>query len=362
MATNKNQHFVPRCYLRPFTKDSANQAINIFNIDRQIFIEGAPVKHQCSGNYFYGEDAKLESALQFMEGSYASALKEIHKPGYALSDGHRALMQRFWLLQFMRTEAASLRAVAMSNEMLNVAGIDFSEFKLQIRDAVIMAMRTYAAVMDSVDDLKVCLLKNKTSIPFVTSDDPAILSNRWYLTDQRVKGRSFGLRKAGNLFLLPLSPEVACLGYDGDVYSVSHKNGWAEVRHEADVEAINQHQFLNCRANIFIRDNSYADGVREAYLKIAGRRPEARHRIHYAVPDLSVGNHIRYTVVDRADAGPHEEALLHSETIHAMPSAWPRQIMWRAKGSVYTNGTGVGYVRRAWCEPNQNKPFWRESA
>jgi len=54
MATNKNQHFVPRCYLRPFTLDSANVAINLFNIDRMKFVERAPVKHQCSRDYFYG--------------------------------------------------------------------------------------------------------------------------------------------------------------------------------------------------------------------------------------------------------------------------------------------------------------------
>lgn len=72
MATNKNQHFVPRCYLRPFTLDSANVAINLFNIDRMKFVERAPVKHQCSRDYFYGEDPALEKALQAEEGLYVS--------------------------------------------------------------------------------------------------------------------------------------------------------------------------------------------------------------------------------------------------------------------------------------------------
>lgn len=77
MATNKNQHFVPRCYLRPFTTDSANVSINLFNIDRLKFIERASVKHQCSGDYFYGEDLALERAIQFTESTYAAALRDI---------------------------------------------------------------------------------------------------------------------------------------------------------------------------------------------------------------------------------------------------------------------------------------------
>src|SRR5439155_750653 len=66
MATNKNQHFVPRCYLRPFTLDSGGLAITLLNIDRMKFVEGAPVKHQCSGDYFYGEDLALEKAHQMI--------------------------------------------------------------------------------------------------------------------------------------------------------------------------------------------------------------------------------------------------------------------------------------------------------
>src|SRR2546425_1225823 len=98
MATNKNQHFVPRCYLRAFTLDSANSAINLFNIDRMKFVERAPVKHQCSGDYFYGESLALENALQATEGSHATAVREILTPGFTLTDTHRDVLRRFWLL------------------------------------------------------------------------------------------------------------------------------------------------------------------------------------------------------------------------------------------------------------------------
>jgi hypothetical protein len=51
-------------------------------------------------------------------------------------------------------------------------------------------MRIFAEEMDIIDDLKLCLIRNRTSIPFVTSDDPAVMTNRWYLADYRNLGRS----------------------------------------------------------------------------------------------------------------------------------------------------------------------------
>ncbi|MEO8332135.1 MAG: DUF4238 domain-containing protein [Gallionella sp.] len=360
MATNKNQHFVPRCYLRPFTIDSANLAINLFNIDRLKFIECASVKHQCSGDYFYGEDLGLEKALQFTEGSYAAALREILKPNYNLTDSHRKLLRRFWLLQHMRTEAASRRAIEMTEAMGDVIGGEASSFRLGIREAVQDAMRAFVERMDMVDDLKICLLRNRTAIPFITSDDPAVLTNRWYLVDRRTRGASFGLQSAGNLLLLPLSPKVLCIGYDGDVYSVPHKGGWADVRHDKDIQALNQHQLLNCRANIFIHDQVHARGVHDAYSRIAPLRPSARHKINYAVLDRHEGDITRYRVVDRTLAGEHQEALIHTQAVHAIPSAWPRQILWRPKGIVFTNGTGIGYMRRALVELGIYEGFQKE--
>src|SRR6476660_6741129 len=103
MASNKNQHFVPRCYLRPFTIGGVGSAINLYNIDRQKFIELAPVKHQCSGDYFYGKDPELEKAIQSVEGAYGATLRAIIGPQYSLTDEHRHVLKIFWLLQHLRT-------------------------------------------------------------------------------------------------------------------------------------------------------------------------------------------------------------------------------------------------------------------
>lgn len=230
-------------------------------------------------------------------------------------------------------------------------------FRMQIREAVQIAMISFAEFMKTVSDLKVCLIRNRSSIPFVTSDDPAVLTNRWHLQNAKRNPFSFGLHSAGALLILALSPGVLCLAYDSDMQSVSQLRGWTDLRNDADADAFNQHQYLNCRANIFVRETGHFAAIRDAFRKVSQLRPPARHRIHYAVLDKTNGEYSRYVVVDREKAEPHKEALIHSQVVYATPAAWPRQIRWRTGASAFSNGTGIGYVRRAFTYIDNSRPF-----
>ncbi|CDN60969.1 hypothetical protein I35_2446 [Burkholderia cenocepacia H111] len=362
MATNKNQHFVPRCYLRQFTIDAGNKAINLYNIEHDRFIERAPVKNQCSGDYFYGKEPLLEDMIQNFEQSYAVAVSEIIRPDYRLIDEHRTILTQFWLMQHLRTEAASRRSVEMNETMVSTVGLDGAEFKLQIRDAVQMAMQNFIEVIDIVSDLSICLVRNRSNVPFVTSDDPAILSNRWHLQNQARTARSFGLSNAGALIFLPISPRVLCLGFDRDIHSVQHRNGWVDLHKDSDADAFNQHQYLNCRANLFVKDPEDFGAIRSGFRAVSQYRPQARHKVHYAVLDRRIDGESTYVVVDKEKASPHEEALVHLQATHAKPAAWPRQIGWRVGAHYFSNGTGVGYTRRAFTAMSTDRPFQKLKA
>lgn len=362
MATNKNQHFVPRCYLKPFTNNGESRAINLFNLDQQRAILGAPVKNQCSGDYFYGQDDLLETAIRAVEGGYASALARIHSPRYALADSDKAVLRTFMLFQHLRTEAASRRSVEMFAEMEHSIGSPIPGLKPSIKAAVQIAMKVFAEEMRLFDDLKVCLVRNKTKMPFVTSGDPAVVTNRWHKEDPRVRHKSPGLMACGTTIFLPLSPRILCIAYDGDVYSVPHERGWTEVRNESDVKAVNEQQFLNAFANIYFRDWKEHEWILNSYQAIQIRRLSYRHHVRYAVLDGSDGTHKRYRVVERFDAVTHGEALVHTETLSPAPSRWPTQLRWRTKGSVFTNGTGAGYIRAAQTPFRSAGGYWRESS
>lgn len=363
MATNKNQHFVPRCYLKAFSKNGEGVAINLFNIDRKKLIQNAPLKHQCSKDYFYGENQKLENAIQFTEGAYGSIVKQVLTPGYKFTEDHKQFLKLFWLLQYLRTEAASRRQVEMFKGINTTVGGMPEEFVPSIKEAVLHSMHIFATEIDIVGDLKVCLIKNKSKVRFVTSDDPAIMANRWHQLDHRARGMGFGLSKSGLLALLPLSENVLFLAYDGDVYSIPNNEGWAVCKNSSDTKAFNQFQYCNCRANIFVRNPECENEVLSSLNEALPHRPKERHKIHYAILDTTEGEYKKYVVVAPEEAGEHTESLVHSQQIFPAPPHWPSQIRWRSKGTVYTNGTGVGYVRKSQALKRQyGKEYWGEPA
>ena len=133
MPALKNQHFVPRCHLRPFTLDGEGLAINLFNFARRRAVPNAPVKNQCSADYFYGKDLHYEKNMQVIEGLYSAAISRISVPGYALTSGDREVFRAFWVLQHLRTEAASRAFAAMSDEIVDTTGAP-EEFRTSIAE------------------------------------------------------------------------------------------------------------------------------------------------------------------------------------------------------------------------------------
>lgn len=351
MSSNKNQHFVPRCYLRPFTAEGGGKAIHLVNLDLEKAILGAPVKGQCSGDFFYGEDLKLEKRLQDFEGRYATRLAAILAPDYRLTDEDSDLLREFWVLQHQRTEAASRAVVDIYDQMDKELGPQSPNVKTDIKDAVQTAMKIFFEVRDVLSDLKVRLIRNQTDRPFITSDDPAVMTNRWHLTDARAKGMAPGLQNAGMTGLLPLSPTVMAVIFDGDMHSLPHEHGWLDLTSEADVDAFNEHQVLNCYANLYFGDPDHAAYVTDLAANLAAGRPEARFTIEHLVLASEKEGTKTYKVATAEEAMAAEESIVHTAGVLPVPSRWPSQLKWRAGGVVYGSGTGAGFVRSATREP-----------
>lgn len=362
MATNKNQHFVPRCHLRPFTLEAEGAAISLFNLERRKLIPNAPVKNQCSRDYFYGTDEKLEKAIQLIESGYGQALRDLMHSSNSLTDGNKTDFKTFWIFQYLRTEAIAMNAVKMVESTGKLADLLPDEFSFGIKEAVQMACGVFADSMHEIDDLKFCIIKNKTGVPFITSDNPAVLTNKWWFEKNRSPELSFGMRSAGMLALLPLTPKLLFLGYDGDVYSVPHNRGIVEIKNTRDAIALNRYQFLQCVANVYVHDAAEENVLLEQFTDIESARSKVRHVVHYAQNDRTVGDHTRYVVIPPEERDKTKEAMMHSQVIHPHPGIWPSQIQIRSNGSVYTNDTGMGYVRFSRTLAASRQAFWRERA
>lgn len=348
MASNKNQHYVPQCYLRQFSASDTSSSINLFNIDSGKFIQGAPIKNQCSKNYFYGDDLVLEKAFQPIEGQYSTVVKQIKSPGYKLVDEDREFLKSFWLLQYLRTEAASKRDIELTEGMNEAIGDDAYLYRLKLKEAVQESVRRFPKIIGTLSDLKVCLLYNKTALDFITSDDPAVLTNRWYLQDARTRGMSFGLGSAGNILLLPLTDKIMMLGYDGHIYNIPHKNGWLNATSPADIKAINEHQLLNCRANIFVRNPDLAVQIADLFDVVKTNKPKFRHKINYLIFDgIEENGDQRFKAANKEQFQQHEHSLMHCQVVNIIPNMWPSVFTWRLKGIAYFKNSGAGYIRQA---------------
>lgn len=313
MANNRNQHFVPRCYLKPFTKDGAGLAINLYNLKLSRVIPDAPVKNQSSGNYFYGKDQKLEDAIQSVEGPFAQVVTDICSNTSPVTRNQKAVLRRFIYLQYLRTEARSSAIAYTTFALIDIPGVNVERPSLKeaMREAVQEAMYLYVTNIRMLDDLKVCLIRNRTAVPFFTSDDPAIMANRWHQKDARTRGRSFGLGNPGLIFLLPLSPSVLCILYDGDVYSVPNHGGWIAARKVTDIRLLNEHQILNCTYNLYFQNWENREDIAIHVAKAKIGRTSVPIDVVTAMYDKTTDRGERYSVVPKSELQPDRNQLVH---------------------------------------------------
>lgn len=72
-----------------------------------------------------------------------------------------------------------------------------------------------------VIDLKIDLLINRSTIDYVTSDNPTVFYNQ--LFQEKKLSRGFGWGEHGIQFIIPISPRIAICMYDSEVYSMKEK-------------------------------------------------------------------------------------------------------------------------------------------
>ena len=349
MASNKNQHFVPKVYLRSFSADEGCASINLFNITSHRSIPGASIKGQCSSNYFYGEDDQIEQCLQTFESRYGLFLRDLSSSDFYLTDDGKTMLRHFVLLQHLRTSALAKRHEAFIMEMVRTGfeGQPPPEYIPNAKETARLAMEHFAQSKHLVDDLKVKLARNDTEIDFAASDAPSVHTNRWHLQSPKAKGQSPGILNAGIVFLMPITPRCLVIVYDGDVYTIEHTVDWVSVARDDDVERLNEHQFLNCDSNIYFANWASRHSLEAAYDRIAYRRPAVRHAVVTAILDkVNADGTKRYKPVPH-DQAIGKETILHASETFAVPSRWPSFLRLRNRPLVYSNETATGFVR-AW--------------
>lgn len=358
MPQNKNQHFVPRSYLKRFANLTNRKAISLYNFRSRTYVAAAPLRGQCSKDYLYGNDPRLEKLLGELEGDYSRVSEAlISDESNNISGEDTEHLRMFLVIQMFRTVQAiektrdQFRKMhdLMFHDIEDAPSIgDMSEEHLVIRN-VELALKFYRGLTD----LRLTIARNKTDLPLFTSDSPAVSTNRLFL--QRYKIDNFGLGQSGAILYLPLSPTTGAIFYDQDVYTAkTNKNGSIDLS-ERDIRALNRLITLEARQNIYYQGD--LDSVRTFISEVRSDYSPRWNSAAVFAPDLAAPDSRTYSRV--ANDHRQEGSMLYVTTVHYPdPREWIGGLSFRANMVGYTNGSAVGYVRRH-TAANDGQPVWR---
>jgi hypothetical protein len=257
----KNQHYVPRMYLRNFASGE-KKVISLYNLPSKRVVLCAPIKYQCSAPYFYGKDLKLEDALEDLEGLMASVISGIIStnalPRNKPNDHFHLIL--FTLFQYARTKEMANAHNDIADKFLKAVlekegSFDQETLKavtIELTEPAQLALSSAAQSYHLLLDLKMKVLINSTEIEFVTSDNAVIFYNQYLEKSDPRLGSNTGLVSKGLQIFLPLSPKHLLTLFDGTVYKIGNRRSDScNVTDPNDVRQFNDLQYLNCLENLY---------------------------------------------------------------------------------------------------------------
>ena len=223
----KNQHYVPKCYLRNFA--NGENSIATFMHSKQKFVQFASLDSVVAEEYFYGKDLLIEKMFSKFEGMWAEAFKtlisnkdvsdkELFETIYHIiafiafqhSRTRRVYDTQFefkqYLTQYTIQHSASQAAADQIIDQYFPADLNLMEAPVSAGFSNI----------DTFRDLSLLFIENDSSIPFITSDNPVVLYNP-FLISHNYQG-NYGLNAVGLCLFLPLSPKIGICLFDPKTY------------------------------------------------------------------------------------------------------------------------------------------------
>ena len=325
MAEKKNQHFVPKVHLRYFAKDDKRRQIDVWLPKQDKVVSGASIKSQCSKNYFYGRDLKIENFFHSPEALFGRIVDQLIDSQNADPNSLESLLF-LWLLQHIRAEKTITQQLLMMSAIRDKVLLGQEEND-DVRDWLGPPMGTPEAMQMTLDcakeyfkiisDLRCVLLINNTRSSFVLSDCPAVSSNKLILK-RFMHYRNWGLASAGLYLFMPLTPQLGFLAFDRHVYELVGRTGSICNLGARDVTALNQLLYLFCNDLVVLAPNCDASATVNQLKTVATSKPESTMRVHVAIEDQDQTQQgsKRFSIAsDEEFADQSKGGLIHVESL-----------------------------------------------
>lgn len=274
MATDKkNQHYIPKFYLRNFSFEQNQKQIGIYHLSNSFFYQKAKLKTQGSKTFYYGQDGTLEDNLSKVEGIISRSIRRIITTTElppTKSEDHLNLLY-FTALTHLRNPVAinqfkdsieQMRSALLEED--SRTDIDRLIPSMSHEQAIQIALSPIGQIVDIMSDLDYKLIINKSDYPFISSDFPVVKYNR-FLEKLKWQHGKTGYGTVGLQIFIPLNPNIMIVFFDRRVYKVGNrKDKFIELTDTQDVDKLNELQVINCFTTLFFNEevtNDYIDDL-----------------------------------------------------------------------------------------------------
>ena len=256
----KNQHYIPKFYLRNFSFNGNKKQIGLFNINNSFFHETAKLKTQGSKNFYYGVDGIIEDGLAEIEGIISKTLKKIIEdkqvPKKDSQDYFNLLM--FIVLTDLRNpvriEGSKKMFQEMRDNILSIApdsDVDSLVPRMSHDEHIKMCLSQTPHLMEVIYDLDYKLIINETDIPFITSDFPILKYNR-FLEEKKWVGTKAAFGNIGLKIFIVINHQISLVFFDSAIYKVGNKRDkMVRLDNNEDINQLNLLQITNCLDTVY---------------------------------------------------------------------------------------------------------------
>lgn len=292
MPERKNQHYVPKHYLREWATEGK---LHVFPISaNKTFPEDTG--SVCSRNYFYGNPPIVEEELANLDGLHARPFKELRNENNLTELSHHRIQL---LLSFITTQRARSKAtkedVRQGEDYLRDAveeDMEADRFERSIKwksdldkrgkeetlvEAHLLGIHHFLIALGifgyyGINDLRGAVLYNLTDHEFVISDAPLVFDIPQYKRQLGLVPAGLGNR--GLQIFCPIDQNRILLLYDPEVYRFNcNHRARIFVKSTNIIDELNLLQFHNAESIIMFNSSS-----EDYILKLRSRIDEVRQR------------------------------------------------------------------------------------
>jgi len=295
VAEKKKQHYVPQFYLRNFSWGKDRLPIKLFNIQRGDHFTAGNLKGQCYEDYLYGKDLVIENMFGTLEGRVVPIVDQIvgsGEPPVRYSADHDALLT-FVIFQYGRTKHAGeatdeqvdkiVKAMLSKDERIDPEHLE--TVRIGLKNPFALTLKAISQGLPVSHDLRIKIAVNRTPIRFVTSDHPVVFYNQY--GEERVIRSNTGLASKGLQIFYPVSPYHMVVLYDDAIYKMgARKARSVDVTSVADVQQLNDLQWLNALENIYFDNTQPLSEIDRGYQRNALRRDPEKTIVKESEPTV----------------------------------------------------------------------------